>query len=75
MWNGLCGIFHVYILRQSIFMAVALFSTAESVFAPLPTTKRGMPLVLHGDPKGKTFLYTVGHSVVIRDIEVSCPVW
>ena len=44
---------------------------AESVFAPLPRTKRGVALVLHGDPKGKNFLYTVGHSVIIRDIEVS----
>ena len=50
---------------------LSLHCTAESVFAPLPRPKRGMALVLHGDPKGKNFLYTVGNSVIIRDIEVS----
>ncbi|KAK3603031.1 hypothetical protein CHS0354_037779 [Potamilus streckersoni] len=43
--------------------------TARSVFATLPTTTRGQPLVLGGDPKGKNFLYTCGNSVIIRDIE------
>ncbi|XP_041983080.1 actin-interacting protein 1 [Aricia agestis] len=38
-------------------------------FAALPRTQRGTPLVLGGDPKGKTFLYTNGNSVIIRDIE------
>ncbi|XP_048478168.1 actin-interacting protein 1 isoform X3 [Plutella xylostella] len=38
-------------------------------FAALPRTARGTPLVLGGDPKGKTFLYTNGNSVIIRDIE------
>ena len=28
-----------------------------------------MPLVMGGDPKGKTFLYPNGHSIVVRDIE------
>ena len=28
-----------------------------------------MPLVLGGDPKGKTFLYPNGHSIIIRDID------
>ncbi|GFX13791.1 uncharacterized protein TNCV_1718991 [Trichonephila clavipes] len=40
-----------------------------SIYATLPRTQRGMPLVLGGDPKGKNFLYTNGHSVIIRDIE------
>ncbi|KAL4709121.1 hypothetical protein ACJJTC_014680 [Scirpophaga incertulas] len=38
-------------------------------FAALPRTQRGTPLVLGGDPKGRTFLYTNGNSVIIRDIE------
>lgn len=41
----------------------------EYVFAALPRTQRGTPLVLGGDPKGKKFLYTNGNSVIIRDIE------
>jgi len=41
----------------------------QSIFATLPRTQRGMPLVLGGDPKGKTFLYPNGNSIVIRDIE------
>ncbi|CDW55423.1 actin interacting protein 1 [Trichuris trichiura] len=36
---------------------------AESVFAALPLTTRGMPLVINGDPKGKNFLYCNGNSV------------
>lgn len=39
------------------------------IFAALPRTQRGTPLVLGGDPKGKNFLYTNGNSVIIRDIE------
>ncbi|KAI8437366.1 hypothetical protein MSG28_011705 [Choristoneura fumiferana] len=39
------------------------------VFAALPRTQRGTPLVLGGDPKGRNFLYTNGNSVIIRDIE------
>ncbi|KAK9883553.1 hypothetical protein WA026_001732 [Henosepilachna vigintioctopunctata] len=41
----------------------------KSIFATLPKTQRGQPLVLGGDPKGKTFLYTNGNSVIIRNIE------
>ncbi|KRY87285.1 Actin-interacting protein 1 [Trichinella pseudospiralis] len=41
----------------------------ENVFAALPRTTRGMPMVLNGDPKGKKFLYCNGNSVVIRDLE------
>ncbi|XP_076385385.1 actin-interacting protein 1 flr isoform X2 [Megachile rotundata] len=54
------------------------------IFATLPRTQRGQPLVLGGDPKGKNFLYTNGNSVIIRNIdnpaiadiytEHSCPV-
>ena len=41
-----------------------------SIFASLPRTTRGQPIVLGGDPKGKTFLYTNGNSVFTRNIEV-----
>lgn len=43
----------------------------EYIFATLPRTQRGQPLVLGGDPKGKNFLYTNGNSVIIRNIDVS----
>lgn len=43
----------------------------EYIFAALPRTQRGQPLVLGGDPKGKNFLYTNGNSVIIRNIDVS----
>lgn len=46
----------------------------ESVFAPLPRTKRATSVVLHGDPKGRNLLYTVGRSVIIRDVEVWVPI-
>lgn len=39
------------------------------IYATLPRTQRGQPIVLGGDPKGKNFLYTNGHSVIIRNIE------
>ncbi|XP_026689046.1 actin-interacting protein 1-like, partial [Diaphorina citri] len=39
------------------------------IFATLPRTQRGQPIVLGGDPKGKNFLYTNGNSVIIRNIE------
>lgn len=58
--------------------------SCKSIYATLPRTQRGQPLVLGGDPKGKNFLYTNGNSVIIRDIanpsiadvytEHSCPV-
>ncbi|XP_053207066.1 actin-interacting protein 1-like [Panonychus citri] len=41
----------------------------QSVFASLPRTTRGLPLVLGGDPKGKHFLYPNGNFIIIRDIE------
>ncbi|CAH1109792.1 unnamed protein product [Psylliodes chrysocephalus] len=42
---------------------------SKSIYAALPRTQRGQPLVLGGDPKGKNFLYTNGNSVIIRNIE------
>ncbi|XP_077991958.1 WD repeat-containing protein 1-B-like [Glandiceps talaboti] len=41
----------------------------KAVFATLPHTERGKPIVLGADPKGKNFLYTNGQSVIIRDVE------
>ncbi|ELU05562.1 hypothetical protein CAPTEDRAFT_103538, partial [Capitella teleta] len=41
----------------------------EATYASLPRTKRGMPIVLGGDPKGKNVLYTNGNSVIIRSVE------
>ncbi|KAL5016920.1 hypothetical protein ScPMuIL_006509 [Solemya velum] len=43
--------------------------SARCTFPSLPKTTRGKPLVLGGDPKGKNFLYTNGHNVIIRNIE------
>jgi hypothetical protein len=47
-----------------------LLTVPEYIFATLPRTQRGQPIVLGGDPKGKNFLYTNGNSVIIRNIEV-----
>eukprot|EP00099_Drosophila_melanogaster_P027601 NP_729891.1 flare, isoform B [Drosophila melanogaster] len=41
----------------------------ENIYATLPRTQRGQPIVLGADPKGKNFLYTNGNSVIIRNIE------
>ncbi|XP_039281777.1 actin-interacting protein 1 isoform X1 [Nilaparvata lugens] len=43
--------------------------STKYIFATLPRTQRGQPIVLGGDPKGKNFLYTNGNSVIIRNIE------
>lgn len=50
-------------------MISVLFS--EFIYATLPRTQRGQPIVLGGDPKGINFLYANGNSVIIRNIEVS----
>ncbi|XP_067647867.1 actin-interacting protein 1 [Eurosta solidaginis] len=39
------------------------------IYATLPRTQRGQPIVLGSDPKGKNFLYANGNSVIIRNIE------
>jgi len=41
----------------------------KSLYASLPKTERGKPIVIGGDPKGKNFLYVNGSSVIIRNIE------
>ncbi|KAK8400426.1 hypothetical protein O3P69_003240 [Scylla paramamosain] len=40
-----------------------------SIWACLPRTQRGQPIVLGTDPKGKKLLYVHANSVIIRDIE------
>lgn len=40
----------------------------KNVYASIPSTTRGKPYFLGGDPKGDNFLYTCGMSVVIRNI-------
>ncbi|XP_003744021.1 actin-interacting protein 1 [Galendromus occidentalis] len=49
----------------------------QATWPTLPRTERGRPIVLGGDPKGKNFLYTNGHYVVIRDIQnpASCDIY
>lgn len=42
--------------------------TIRSVFATLPRTERGRPIVLGADPKGVNFLYCHGNSVIIREL-------
>ncbi|XP_063607202.1 actin-interacting protein 1-like isoform X2 [Penaeus indicus] len=42
-----------------------------AVWACLPRTQRGQPIVLGVDPKGKKLLYANGNSVIIRDLENS----
>ncbi|KAK9509508.1 hypothetical protein O3M35_006813 [Rhynocoris fuscipes] len=43
--------------------------SSKYIYATLPRTQRGTPIVLGGDPKGKNFLYTNGNSVIIRNID------
>jgi len=56
------------VLSAFLIEVIALF--AENIYATLPRTQRGQPIVLGADPKGKNFLYTNGNSVIIRNIEV-----
>ena len=37
-------------------------------FASMPRTERGQPIVMDKDPKGETFLYCHGNSVIIRNL-------
>jgi hypothetical protein len=48
-----------------------IINILASIYASLPRTTRGQPIVLGVDPKGKTFLYTNGNSVFTRNLEVS----
>ncbi|KAJ8317218.1 hypothetical protein KUTeg_005122 [Tegillarca granosa] len=40
----------------------------KSIFATVPKTERARSVVLGADPKGKTFLYTNGKNVIMRDV-------
>ena len=51
-------------------MTLLLSFSLEYTLAPLPQTTRGESIKLSGDPKGKTFLYTNGKSVFLRDLKV-----
>ena len=68
--------FLVLKILDCVFLTCSLFYLSliillEGVFATLPFTERGMPIVINGDPKGNNFLYCNGNAVVIRDINVS----
>ena len=45
-----------------------LISVSRFTFSSLPRTERGQPIVLDKDPKGETFLYCHGNSVIIRNL-------
>eukprot|EP01114_Cavostelium_apophysatum_P020409 TRINITY_DN682_c0_g1_i1.p1 TRINITY_DN682_c0_g1~~TRINITY_DN682_c0_g1_i1.p1 ORF type:complete len:604 (+),score=185.68 TRINITY_DN682_c0_g1_i1:158-1969(+) len=52
-------------------------ATKKNTYAAAPTTTRGKPVHLGGDPKGKNWLYTCGNSVFIRNIKdpLQCDVY
>eukprot|EP01092_Planopodium_desertum_P004642 TRINITY_DN2001_c1_g2_i1.p1 TRINITY_DN2001_c1_g2~~TRINITY_DN2001_c1_g2_i1.p1 ORF type:complete len:602 (-),score=110.03 TRINITY_DN2001_c1_g2_i1:51-1856(-) len=41
---------------------------AKNTYGALPSTSRGKPTFLGGDPKGKNFIYASGSNIIIRDI-------
>ncbi|KAJ3172014.1 hypothetical protein HDU88_006826 [Geranomyces variabilis] len=43
-------------------------SSRSATYAPQPSTERGRPVHMSGDPKGGNFLYTNGRSVIIRNL-------
>jgi len=43
-------------------------SKLENTYGSLPSTTRGKPVHIGGDPKGNNFLYTCGQSVFIRNL-------
>jgi WD40 repeat protein len=44
-------------------------ATLKHTYGALPSTTRGKPIHIGGDPKGKNFLYTCGQAVFIRDLK------
>lgn len=52
-------------------------ATKVNTYAAVPSTTRGKPVHLGGDPKGKNFLYCCGSSVFIRNIKnpLECEVY
>lgn len=59
------GVHHVIVT-----LIVSMHWFVEAVFATLPKTVRGQPMIISGKQDKKTFLYTHGNSVYIRNIEV-----
>jgi len=53
---------------QILLVEMATEYKLEKVFASLPRTVRGLPLVISGDPNGKKVLYCNGNNVYIREI-------
>ena len=49
-------------------MASAQGVSNRFTFASMPRTERGQPIVMDKDPKGETFLYCHGNSVIIRNL-------
>ncbi|CAG5120927.1 unnamed protein product [Candidula unifasciata] len=43
--------------------------TLRKIYASLPRTTRGQPIIINGDPKGENLLYCNGSSVYIRNIQ------
>eukprot|EP00037_Helgoeca_nana_P013193 m.121198 g.121198 ORF g.121198 m.121198 type:complete len:601 (+) comp21884_c0_seq1:113-1915(+) len=41
----------------------------KTVYLCSPATERGKKIMIHGDPKGKNFLYCRGKYIIIRDLE------
>ena len=56
-------IYYAKYLQCTIYLSVSRFT-----FSSLPRTERGQPIVLDKDPKGETFLYCHGNSVIIRNL-------
>ena len=50
-------------------MASAQGVSNRFTFASMPRTERGQPIVMDKDPKGETFLYCHGNSVIISSQE------
>ena len=56
-------IYYAKYLQCTTYLNVSRFT-----FSSLPRTERGQPIVLDKDPKGETFLYCHGNSVIIRNL-------
>lgn len=70
VWSFTLSLSHTHSLTHSCSL-ISQILFLENIYATLPRTQRGQPIVLGGDPKGKNFLYCNGNSVIIRNIDVS----
>lgn len=41
----------------------------KNLYAPLPKTERGKPILVGGDPSGENILYCVGSDVIVRSLK------